>query len=120
MSSPWVMLVAAGVLETVWALTLKQTHGFTRLWPSVITLLAMAASFYLLAASIRTIPVGVAYAVWVGIGAAGTWLGSVLIVGEPFRPWHMVWISLIVLSVVMLKTGGDSPASPPAPSVGQS
>lgn len=110
MSSAWILLVLAGLLEIVWASTLKQTVGFTRLWPSLLTLGAMGASFWLLAAAVRSIPVGIAYPVWVGIGAAGTWGVSVLLLGEAWRPIQLLWVSLIVLGAVMLKLG--TPGTP--------
>lgn len=101
--SAWIYLVIAGVLEVVWALSLKYTDGFTRLWPSVLTLVAMGLSFWLLSLSVRTIPVGVAYPVWVGIGAAGAWVGSIAVLGEPFRAWQVLWVVMIVGGVVGLK-----------------
>jgi quaternary ammonium compound-resistance protein SugE len=97
------MLVAAGLLEVVWALGMPKTQGFTRLWPSVWVLAAMALSFFLLAAAVRTIPVSIAYPIWVGIGASGTYAGGVLLLGDKFQPIHLLFIALIVGGVVGLK-----------------
>jgi len=74
----WLILVIAGLLEVVWAITLKQTESFTRLVPSLITIGTMAASFYLLSVALRTLPLGTAYAVWVGIGAIGTAIAGIV------------------------------------------
>ena len=78
----WIYLVAAGLLEIVFALSLKYSQGFTRLWPSVTFLIGGAGSFYLLTRALRTLPVGVAYAVWTGIGAAGTAVIGMAVLGE--------------------------------------
>ena len=75
----WLILILAGLLEVVWAITLKQTEGFTRLVPSLVTILTMAASFYLLSVALRTLPLGTAYAVWVGIGAIGTAIAGIVL-----------------------------------------
>jgi quaternary ammonium compound-resistance protein SugE len=100
----WGYLFVAGLLEVVWAIGLKYTEGFTRLWPSVGTLAAMGASFYLLATALRTIPIGTGYAVWTGIGAVGASILGMLILGEPRDPLRMVGIALIVAGIVLLKT----------------
>ena len=99
----WVYLVIAGVLEIVWAIGIKYTEGFTRLWPSLITAAAMVASFYLLSQAIKTIPVGTAYAVWVGIGASGVAIASILLFKEPATAARLLCIALIVAGVVGLK-----------------
>ncbi len=93
---PWTCLVIAGLLEIGWAVGLKYTHGFTRLWPSVATLCAMAASFGLLSAALRTIPVGTGYAVWTGIGAAGTTVVGMLFLGESREVLRILCLVLIV------------------------
>ena len=99
----WTCLVVAGLLEIVWAIGLKYTQGFSKLWPSVATLCAMAASFNLLAAALKTIPVGTGYAVWTGIGAAGTAIIGMAFLGEPREVLRILCIVLIVAGVVGLK-----------------
>lgn len=99
----WFLLTLAGLFEVAWALGLKHTHGFTRLWPSVYTLGTMAVSIYLLSLAVMKLPTGTAYAVWTGIGAAGTALAGMLYFNEP-RDWPRVGcILLILLGVVGLK-----------------
>jgi quaternary ammonium compound-resistance protein SugE len=96
-------LVVAGLLEIGWAIGMKYTQGFTRLWPSVGTGLAMVLSFGLLAYALRTIPVGTGYAVWTGIGAAGTAVLGMVFLGESREVLRMVCIGLIVAGVVGLR-----------------
>ncbi|MCE2926233.1 MAG: multidrug efflux SMR transporter [Rickettsiales bacterium] len=103
MSAAWIQLILAGLLEIVWAIGIKYTEGFTKLWPSLITGAAMVASFYLLAQAIKVIPVGTAYAVWVGIGASGVALVSMVLFKEPATMIRLVCIALIVGGVVGLK-----------------
>lgn len=111
--NPWTTLVLAGLLEIVWASTLKKTEGFTRLWPSVLTLGAMAVSFWLLSRAMRALPAGTSYAVWVGIGAAGTAIAGAVLFKESIRPAQAACIALIVLGVVGLKLA-SGPAVPTA------
>jgi quaternary ammonium compound-resistance protein SugE len=99
----WTFLLIAGLLEVVWAIGLKFTVGFTRLAPSVGTVLAMVASFYFLALSLKVIPVGTAYAVWTGIGAVGTALLGMALLGEPRDALRLACISLIVAGVLGLR-----------------
>lgn len=99
----WFVLIVAGVLEVVWSIGLKYTHGFTRLVPSVITGAAIIASMLLLAIAARTLPIGTAYAVWVGIGAVGAAIGGVLLFGEAMPPLRAVFLVLLVASIVGLK-----------------
>lgn len=99
----WLVLFAAGMLEVVWAVGLKHTHGFTRLWPSAVTVSAMLASFYLLSLALRTLPLGTAYAVWVGIGAVGTVAVSALVFAEALTPLKLISVVLIIAGVVGLK-----------------
>ncbi len=99
----WIMLVGAGLLEVVWALALKQAGGFTRFWPSVVGIAGAAASFLMLSAALRTLPVGTAYAVWVGIGALGVALAGVLVLGESASPGRLAGLALILSGVVCLK-----------------
>ena len=102
----WTMLLLAALLEVGWAIGLKNSHGFTRLWPSIWTLLAMALSMGLLALSARTLPIGTAYAVWTGIGAAGTAVLGVYLFGEPASAARIAGVGLIVVGVALLKSGG--------------
>lgn len=102
---PWVYLTIAGLLEIVWALSMKRTEGFTRLGPSLFTLAAMGLSFYLLATALKTLPTGTGYAVWVGIGAAGTALIGIFFLGEPKTAVRLVSLGLIVLGVIGLRLG---------------
>ncbi len=99
----WVMLFLAGLLEIGWAVGLKYTEGFTRLWPSVGTLLAMALSFGLLAQALRVLPVGTAYAIWTGIGAVGTAIVGIALLGESASPARLACIGMIALGIVGLK-----------------
>lgn len=101
--NPWVILVIAGVLEMGWALGLKFSDGFTRLWPSVATVVLALGSFYLLAAAMKALPVGTAYAVWVGIGAIGTAIAAVFLFQEPVNLMRVLGILLILAGIVALK-----------------
>jgi quaternary ammonium compound-resistance protein SugE len=103
----WIILLIAALLEVGWAIGLKYTDGFTRLWPSVGTIAAMAVSMYLLARASRVLPIGTAYAVWTGIGAAGTAILGMVLLGES-RDWVRIFsIALIITGVVGLKAFGD-------------
>lgn len=99
----WLMLVAAGLLEVVWAIGLKYTQGFTRPVPSALTAVAIAASMWLLATAARTIPIGTAYAVWVGIGATGAASFGVLVLREPLPVARAFFLALLVVSILGLK-----------------
>ena len=99
----WLILFVAGLFEIVWAIGLKYTDGFTRLVPSGITLIAAAISFGLLGLAMKTLPVGTAYSVWVGIGAAGTVLMGVVLFNEPVNALRIGSVVLIVLGVLGLK-----------------
>jgi quaternary ammonium compound-resistance protein SugE len=99
----WALLIAAGILEIGWAIGLKYTEGFTRLWPSVWTIAAMIVSMYMLALAARTLPIGTAYAVWVGIGAAGALILGIVLLGEPRSLARIACVGLIVAGVIGLK-----------------
>jgi quaternary ammonium compound-resistance protein SugE len=99
----WIYLIIAGALETGWAIGLKYTEGFTRLWPSFWTVVCMAASFYLLSLSLRSLPIGTAYAVWTGIGAVGTALAGMLWFGESKEAGRILCLVMIVAGVAGLK-----------------
>ncbi len=103
MGNPWFILAIAGLFETGWAIGLKYTDGFTRLWPSVLTLVGAAISFVLLAQAMKTLPVGTAYAVWTGIGALGTATLAIYLFGEPVNAMRLAGIGLIVAGIITLK-----------------
>jgi quaternary ammonium compound-resistance protein SugE len=99
----WLTLVAAGLFEVGWAIGLKYTEGFTRLWPTVGTLAAMAISLGLLGLAMKTLPVGTSYAVWVGVGAVGTAILGIVLLGEPANAGRLASLGLIVAGIVGLK-----------------
>ena len=99
----WVYLVIAGVTEVAWAIGLKQSDGWSRFWPSVITAILMIVSFVFLSLALKTLPIGTAYAVWTGIGAAGTAIAGIIFFGEPRDLLRVLCIALIVGGVAGLK-----------------
>ncbi|MBC1188100.1 MULTISPECIES: quaternary ammonium compound efflux SMR transporter SugE [Kluyvera] len=99
----WLILFIAGLLEVVWAVGLKYTHGFSRLVPSVITIVAMIASMALLSWAMKSLPVGTAYAVWTGIGAVGAAITGILLLGESASPMRIASLALIVMGIIGLK-----------------
>ena len=103
LSNPWLLVVLAGLLETGWALGLKYSEGFTKLVPSVLTVAGALASFWLLSAAMKVLPVGTAYAVWVGIGTVGTAIAAVILLGEPVTAWRVTGTALIIAGIVALK-----------------
>ena len=103
----WLFLIIAGVFEIIWATGLKYTEGFTRLWPSMGTLAAMAVSMVLLAQALKTIPVGTGYAIWTGIGAAGTAVMGIVLFGESRQVLRLLCIGLIVAGIVGLKFSSE-------------
>ena len=103
----WIYLFLAGVTEVAWAIGLKQTHGWTRLWPSVITAILMVVSFALLSLALRALPLGTAYAVWTGIGAVGTAIAGIVLFGEPRTAIRLGCIVLILIGIVGLKVSSQ-------------
>jgi len=103
----WVFLIIAGIIEIGWAISLKYTEGFTRFWPSVGMLAAAIASFFFLSTAIKSIPVGTAYVVFTGIGAAGTVLFGILFLGESKDMLRLGFITLIIIGTIGLKFAGD-------------
>lgn len=99
----WIYLVIAGLLEVAWAVGLKYTHGFTRLWPSAFTLVAMAGSVGMLGLALRQLPLGTAYAVWTGIGTIGTAIAGMVMLGEPAGALRLGAIALIAVGIIGLK-----------------
>lgn len=103
----WIFLFFAGILEIVWAYFMKQSHGFTRLWPSVVTLTTMGISFALLSLSMRVLPLGTAYTVWTGIGAIGAFLVGVFILDEPANTLRIIAVGFIILGIVLMKVSSS-------------
>lgn len=101
--APWIALIVAGLLEICWAVGLKYADGFRRIGPSVLVLLALAASMYFLAFATRHIPLGTAYAIWVGIGALGAACAGIVLFGEPFAPLRVACLLLLTAALVGLK-----------------
>ena len=106
----WIYLLIAGLLEVVWAFYMKQSAGFTRLWPSVITIAAMVVSFALLSLSMRTLPLGTAYAIWTGIGAVGAFIVGVVFLQEHLSPLRVLAALLVLGGLVLfrLAPGGEA------------
>ena len=102
----WLFLFFAGLLETVWAVGLKYTDGFSRLWPSIGTLAAMAVSVWLLSIAMKTLPLGTAYAVWTGIGAVGAVITGIILFGESIAFFRLFSVALIVAGLIGLKFSG--------------
>ena len=103
LSNPWVMIVLAGLLETAWALGLKYSDGFTKPVASIFTLVTVVGSFWLLSLAMNSLPVGTAYAVWVGIGMVGTAVMAVILLGEPVNALRIAGFALIIAGIVALK-----------------
>ena len=99
----WVILVIAGLFEVGWAIGLKYTEGFTRLWPTVGTVLAMIISLWLLGIAMKSLPVGTAYSIWVGVGAVGTVALGIVLLGEPANATRLISVTLIIAGIVGLK-----------------
>ena len=102
----WLILLVAGLFEIGWAIGLKYTHGFTRLWPSMATGVCMVLSFVLLAQALKTLPIGTAYAVWTGIGTIGTVLLGITLFAEPLEILRLGCILLIVIGIIGLRLLG--------------
>ena len=99
----WIVLIAAGLLEMVWAFCMKQSAGFTLLLPTALTMLTMIASFALLSVAMKTLPLGTAYTVWTGIGAVGAFLMGILVLGEAATSMRVVAAAFILIGIVMMK-----------------
>lgn len=108
--NPWLLVLVAGCFEVVWAVGMKYTDGFTRPLPTAGTLLAMGVSVWLLSRAVEHLPLGTAYAAWVGIGAVGTALVGMLFLGEPVTVRRLAWLTLLLVAVVGLET-----STPPDP-----
>jgi quaternary ammonium compound-resistance protein SugE len=99
----WITLFIAGLCEVGWAIGLKYTEGFTRLWPTLGTVAAMAVSLWLLGVAMKSLPVGTAYSAWVGVGAVGTVILGIVLFGEPANPARLISVMLIVAGIIGLK-----------------
>lgn len=99
----WVYLLLAGLLEVVWAVAMKQSHGFTRIVPTGIMIVGMIASFWLLAIAMRTLPLGTSYTIWVGIGAVGAFILGIVMFGDPVTPLRLIAAGLIVAGIITMK-----------------
>ena len=104
----WIYLIAAGLFEVVWAYTLKQSQSFTRLIPSLITIVAMIASFGLLALAMRSLPLGTAYTIWTGIGAIGAFLLGIVFLGEPLTLTRVIAAIFILVGLILMKLSSAS------------
>lgn len=104
----WIILFVAGLFEVVWAVGLKYTEGFTRMWPSVLTVAAMIVSFGLLSVALKTLPLGTAYAIWTGIGAIGTVIIGIALFGEAASLLRLLCVLLIVSGIIGLKLVSSS------------
>ncbi|KQT45139.1 multidrug transporter [Aureimonas sp. Leaf454] len=104
----WVYLFGAGLLEIVWAFTMKQSEGFTRLVPTLVTFVAMIGSFALLSVSMRSLPLGTAYTVWTGIGAVGAFVIGIGVLGEAVTPMRLLAAALILSGLILMKLSSGS------------
>ena len=107
----WIILVLAGLFEIGWAIGLKYIDGFSKLWPTLSTLASMIVSFGLLGVAMKSLPVGTAYAVWVGVGAVGTAVLGIVLLGEPANPGRLISLGLIVAGIIGLKLATVAPAA---------
>lgn len=103
----WIILVVAGLFETAWAIGLKYTEGFRKLWPSLFTISTILISMLLLGVAVRTLPIGTAYSVWVGIGAAGATLLGIVLLDEPASFVRLFFLGLLIIAIVGLKMTRD-------------
>ena len=99
----WTILVLAGLFEVGWAIGLKYTEGFSRLWPTIWTALAMVISLWLLGIAMKSLPIGTAYSIWVGVGAVGTVILGIVLLGEPANASRLISVALIVAGIIGLK-----------------
>lgn len=104
----WVYLFIAGIFEIVWAIGLKYTNGFTRLWPSVTTVVGMIISFYYLSQATKVLPIGTAYTIWTGIGAAGAVILGIILFGEPKTVLRFVFLAFVITGIIGLKVTAGS------------
>lgn len=105
----WTLLIIAGCLEAAWAIGLKYTHGFTKPIPTIFTLIGIVASFWMLAVAAKTLPIGTAYAVWVGIGSFGAAMLGMALLGEPATAGRLFFLMLLMVAIIGLKVTSPSP-----------
>lgn len=103
----WVYLIIAGILEVVWAFSMKQSEGFTKLMPTIITLVMMIGSFGLLSISMRSLPLGTAYTIWTGIGAVGAFIVGIVVLGESASPTRIAAAAMIVCGLIVMKVSSS-------------
>ncbi len=103
----WLILFVAGLIEAGWAIGLKYSDGFTRFWPSVLTIAGIVVSMFMLSIAARTLPIGTAYVVWVGIGATGAVVLGMLFLNEPMSPARLFFLALVIAGIIGLKVTGD-------------
>ncbi|MDP2578345.1 multidrug efflux SMR transporter [Shimia thalassica] len=101
---PWIILFVAGVLEVIWATAMKSSNGFTLLVPSVVTVVTMLGSFFLLSIAMRSLPLGTSYIVWTGIGAVGAFIAGIILHGEAVTAQRMAAAGMIILGMLMMKS----------------
>ena len=104
----WIYLTVAGILEVVWASAMKHSEGFTRVWPTIVSLIGMVASMVLLSMAMKTLPLGTAYSVWTGIGAAGAFIFGIVVLGEQASVARILAAVLIVSGLILMKLSDDS------------
>lgn len=104
----WVYIFVAGLLETVWAFTMKRSDGFSLFLPTAITIVTMIASFGLLSLAMKTLPLGTAYMVWTGIGAVGAFVVGIIVLGEPVTPARVIAALLIIIGIITMKLASDT------------
>ncbi|WP_018184011.1 quaternary ammonium compound efflux SMR transporter SugE [Kaistia granuli] len=103
----WIYLIIAGILEVVWAFSMKQSEGFTKLIPTIVTLVMMIGSFGLLSISMRTLPLGTAYTIWTGIGAVGAFIVGIVVLGESASPTRIAAAAMIVCGLIVMKVSSS-------------
>lgn len=103
----WALLIFAGLLEVVWALSLKYAEGFTRFWPSLASVATIALSMFCLSHAMKALPIGIAYGVFVGMGAIGTALVGIFALGEPLSPMKMAFLGMLIVAIIGLKATGE-------------
>lgn len=99
----WIYLIIAGVFEVIWAMALKYSEGFTKLYPSLVTIVGMVISFYFLSLATKVLPIGTAYAIWTGIGALGAVLLGIVLFNEPINMQRMIFVCLLLIGIIGLK-----------------
>ena len=104
----WIFLMIAGIFEVIWAIGLKYTEGFTKLYPSIVTVVGMAISFYFLSMAVKTLPIGTAYAIWTGIGALGAVILGMILFGEPRNFLRLMFVAFILVGIIGLKATSGS------------